>query len=65
MINPPCLTELLLRDPQHPDVRAQLMERYQQVCNERALLARLLGLPEQTRRERDQAAYDQRTQTRS
>lgn len=59
------LAELLLRDPQHPEVKALLLERYQQVCNERAMLARLLGLSELTRRERDQAGYEQRTQAPS
>lgn len=60
----PTLTDLLLRDPQHPEVRKLLMERYKQVCHERAMLARLLGLDDESRRERDRAAYDRRQLTR-
>lgn len=56
----PTLTDLLLRDPEHPEVRKLLMDRYQQVCKERAMLARLLGLDETSRNERDRAAYDRR-----
>lgn len=38
------LTELLLRDPEHPEVRALLELRYRQVCAERDLIAKLLHL---------------------
>lgn len=60
----PTLTDLLLRDPQHPEVRKLLMDRYAQVCHERAMLARLLGLDDESRRVRDRAAYDRRQRTR-
>ena len=60
----PTLTDLLLRDPEHPEVRKLLMDRYAQVCKERAMLARLLGLEDESRRERDRAAYDRRRLTR-
>lgn len=46
------LTDLILRDPRHPEVRAELLRRYEQVCMERQQLARLLGLPVETRAER-------------
>lgn len=46
------LTDLLLRDPKHPEVRALLMARYEQVCREKALLQKVLELREQTRREK-------------
>lgn len=52
MLSSVALTELLLRDPDHPDVRALLLLRYKQVCEERALLQKVLKLQEQTRRER-------------
>ncbi len=54
------LTELLLRDPEHPEVRRLLMDRYEQVCKERALLMKVLNLST-PRSERDTLAYQQRT----
>lgn len=54
-----------MRDPTHPEVRKLLMDRYEQVCKERAMLARLLGLSETTRRERDRATYEQRAHAKS
>jgi len=38
------LTDLLLRDPEHPEIRALLELRYRQVCMERKLLIKLLGV---------------------
>jgi hypothetical protein len=33
------ITDLLLRDPQHPEVRRLLLYRYEQVCHEARALA--------------------------
>lgn len=40
---PQTLTDLLLRDPEHPTVRRLLEERYRLIMAEKALIERLLG----------------------
>jgi hypothetical protein len=57
----PTLADLLLRDPEHPEVRRLLELRYRQVCAERDMLMQILKLAT-PRRERDQSTYDQRRQ---
>lgn len=44
------LTDLLLRDPDHPEVRALLELRYRQVCAEQQLLAKVLRIPTKSQR---------------
>lgn len=50
--SPATLADLLLRDPQHPLVREQLLAYYRALCQEeraivaqRVLLAQVLGIP--------------------
>lgn len=58
----PDIASLLLRDPEHPAVRAQLLRCYQHYRGLCTLIEDVLQLPraQPSKRERERAAYQER-----